>query len=460
MLLTLLSYSLVSINSVPYGSMNDLYDTNYEYEFGDIQAREEVLITKTPQFLSEPSELVVNAGHTIRLPCLVDHLEGFVLLWRKNQRIISVGDQIIDKFESRIQLEVEENGNTLIIGLADHSDEAEYVCSVSAYKKTEMKHNVRIRVEPVITTSPREPLTLPEGSPATLSCRLLAGSPIPSLGWRKCDGSHFSTGEEEIAEDVIEIESVTREDSGCYVCEADNGFAQEPVTSKVQLVVEYPPSIQIQKTNDSTEVMTITCTIDSNPRAEVTWFKDGEMIVNASNNLVIHKSGLRNNLNLVALDEEDFGNYSCVAENKLGVVEDSVRISGWPRTSSVEIRPLPHHPPCQAVTVHLYSESSLASARLQYSSTAYSPGWEEVTMSTEPVSKHKWVGVHRLCNLTYSTLYTVRVAGCNSYGCSPLGTPYNFTTDSHPVVKLPVASSATYSIAASIGIIIVSFVIL
>ena len=43
---------------VPYGSMNDLYDTNYEYEFGDIQARDEVLITKTPQFLSEPSELV------------------------------------------------------------------------------------------------------------------------------------------------------------------------------------------------------------------------------------------------------------------------------------------------------------------------------------------------------------------------------------------------------------------
>ena len=43
---------------VPYGSMEDLYDTNYEYEFGDIQAREEVLITKTPQFLSEPLELV------------------------------------------------------------------------------------------------------------------------------------------------------------------------------------------------------------------------------------------------------------------------------------------------------------------------------------------------------------------------------------------------------------------
>ena len=38
--------------------MNDLYDTNYEYEFGDFQSREEVLVTNTPKFLSQPLELV------------------------------------------------------------------------------------------------------------------------------------------------------------------------------------------------------------------------------------------------------------------------------------------------------------------------------------------------------------------------------------------------------------------
>ena len=38
--------------------MNDLYDTNYEYEFGDFQSREEVLVTKTRTFLSQPLELV------------------------------------------------------------------------------------------------------------------------------------------------------------------------------------------------------------------------------------------------------------------------------------------------------------------------------------------------------------------------------------------------------------------
>eukprot|EP00092_Neocalanus_flemingeri_P000881 GFUD01000938.1.p1 GENE.GFUD01000938.1~~GFUD01000938.1.p1 ORF type:complete len:1259 (+),score=360.25 GFUD01000938.1:95-3871(+) len=325
---TALSLSQMRVNGVPYGSINDLYDTNYEYEFGDNQVREEVLITKTPQFLSQPQEIVVNEGHTVRLPCLVDRLEGFVLLWRKNEQIISVGHQILDRSESRIQLEEVENGNTLVISLADRADEAEYVCSVSAYRKTEIRHNVRIRVNPVITTSPEEPLTLSEGDSATLSCQLLSGTPIPDLKWRRCEGESFPTGEKEILEDVIKLESVTRDDSGCYVCQADNGFADAPVTSLAMLVVEYPPTVHIQKTEDSAEEITITCTVESQPAAEVTWLKNGEHFENETKNLIISRSGTRNTITLVALDEEDFGNYTCVAENKLGIMEESVNISG------------------------------------------------------------------------------------------------------------------------------------
>ena len=88
------------------------------------------------------------------------------------------------------------------------------------------------------------------------------------------------------------------------------------------------PSVQIQKTEDSAEVMTIICTVQSHPTAEVSWLKDGEQLEDESKNLIIHKSASKNSLNLVALDDEDFGNYTCVAENKLGMAEDSLRISG------------------------------------------------------------------------------------------------------------------------------------
>ena len=44
----------------------------------------------------------MNEGHTIRLPCLVDQLEGFVLLWRKDGRILSVGDTTVDRVGSSL----------------------------------------------------------------------------------------------------------------------------------------------------------------------------------------------------------------------------------------------------------------------------------------------------------------------------------------------------------------------
>ena len=51
-------FHLTCSSGVPYGSINDYYDTNYEYEYGDDQVREEVLNTRTPQLLSKPLDLV------------------------------------------------------------------------------------------------------------------------------------------------------------------------------------------------------------------------------------------------------------------------------------------------------------------------------------------------------------------------------------------------------------------
>ena len=75
----------------------------------------------TPRFVSTPQTLLVNEGETIRLPCKVDRLEGFVMLWKKNKDIITVGDQIIDK---SVRLEKTSNGNSIVIGPATTEDEA------------------------------------------------------------------------------------------------------------------------------------------------------------------------------------------------------------------------------------------------------------------------------------------------------------------------------------------------
>ena len=50
-----------------------------------------------PTFTSTPQTLLVDEGDTVRLPCLVDRLEGFVMLWKKESDIVTVAEQIIDQ---------------------------------------------------------------------------------------------------------------------------------------------------------------------------------------------------------------------------------------------------------------------------------------------------------------------------------------------------------------------------
>ena len=94
-----------------------------DYDNSDIKSDndKEVQVWATPKFQTNPQTLLVNEGDTVRLPCYVDKLEGFVMLWKRNKDIVTVGSQIIDK---NLRLEESSNGNTLVIGPASPNDEA------------------------------------------------------------------------------------------------------------------------------------------------------------------------------------------------------------------------------------------------------------------------------------------------------------------------------------------------
>ena len=46
------------IQSLPYDSISDLYDTDYQYEEMDNDISEEIRVTKTPEFISKALKIV------------------------------------------------------------------------------------------------------------------------------------------------------------------------------------------------------------------------------------------------------------------------------------------------------------------------------------------------------------------------------------------------------------------
>jgi hypothetical protein len=70
------------------------------------------------------------------------------LLWKKGDTILAVGKQLMVKDDPRVKLEESENGNTLVISLAEPTDAGDYLCQISAqHKPTELRHSVRVRGE-------------------------------------------------------------------------------------------------------------------------------------------------------------------------------------------------------------------------------------------------------------------------------------------------------------------------
>ena len=97
------------------------------------------------------------------------------------------------------------------------------------------------------------------------------------------------------------------------------------------LHISDPPEIEQEETfihtgeGDETEVI---CIVHSSPKAKVTWYKNGQIISNDDNGVVISHRGNRHTLMIPGVTEDNFGDYTCKAENKYGEAQKTTRVSG------------------------------------------------------------------------------------------------------------------------------------
>ncbi|KAI5629220.1 opioid-binding protein/cell adhesion molecule precursor, partial [Silurus asotus] len=168
-------------------------------------------------------------------------------------------------------------------------------------------------------------ITVNEGSNVSLMC-LAIGRPEPSIIWkyRSARGRRFvSEGE------YVEMTAITKEQSGSYECISSNDISPADVRT-VQVTVNYPPVIS-QARSTGTAVGqrgVLQCEASAVPLADFQWYKEERRLFNGLNGVKIENKGKQSMLIFFNVSEEDYGNYTCVAMNTLGITNASIILYG------------------------------------------------------------------------------------------------------------------------------------
>ncbi|KAJ8788260.1 hypothetical protein J1605_022554 [Eschrichtius robustus] len=128
-------------------------------------------------------------------------------------------------------------------------------------------------------------------------------------------------------DEYLEIQGITREQSGDYECSASNDVAA-PVVRRVKVTVNYPPYISEAKGTGVPvgQTGTLQCEASAVPSAEFQWYKDDKRLVEGKKGVKVENRPFLSKLIFLNVSEHDYGNYTCVATNKLGHTNASITL--------------------------------------------------------------------------------------------------------------------------------------
>ncbi|XP_039453471.1 hemicentin-1-like [Culex pipiens pallens] len=293
------------------------------------EAASQILNKAEPLFITRSEAFKFAVGDTITLPCEVSSPGSYVLAWKRGIAILTAGTVKVTP-DTRVRLV---NGYTLQILDATAADAGDYICQIATMNPREITHHVEILVPPKIThVTSGGHLQVRKGSPVRLECSA-TGNPMPNITWTR-KNNLLPNGEEQFTSSVYVIENMDRHKGGTYICTANNGVGQV-ATSQIILHVLYPPEISVENpivySGEGQEAMLV-CIVHGESQPEVLWHKD-TMQIDQTERHVIESRGARHTLIIRKVHPQDFGNYSCIADNQLGKTRKTVTLTGRPKAA-------------------------------------------------------------------------------------------------------------------------------
>ncbi|XP_017114519.1 obscurin isoform X1 [Drosophila elegans] len=330
-------------------------------QFDSVSAQS--MMTKNePMFISRSETFKFITGETIVLPCEVANTDTYVVAWKRGIAILTAGSVKVTP-DPRVRLV---NGFNLQIRDALPTDAGDYICQIATMDPREITHTVEILVPPRIHhISTGGHLQVKKGSSVRIECSA-TGNPMPNVTWSR-KNNILPNGEEKLHSHVLSIENVDRHKGGVYICTANNRVGQ-PASSQVVLHVLFSPEISVERPvvfSGEGHEATLVCIVHGETQPEVIWFKD-TMQLDTTERHIMETRGSRHTLIIRKVHPQDFGNYSCVAENQLGKARKTLQLSGKPNVAVFNSPPISQYKDRYNISWAVDSHSPIEEYKLSF----------------------------------------------------------------------------------------------
>ncbi|XP_034531212.1 hemicentin-1 [Notolabrus celidotus] len=281
-----------------------------------------------PKFIREPSDVALDIGSTVTLPCSTEGHPEPRVTWRREDGLPIFNTR-------RTQGTVRQNTGGLHITNLWVDDEGVYVCEAQnqfGRIRQEARITVTGLVPPVIALSPSV-LSVIEDQQVTLPCVLLAGNPLPERQWLHNYGLVMSDQYVTVRRDgSLHIERVRLEDAGDYTCLAESavGATNHTTTVNVYVVPTIQLGPQVFSTIEGTPIP-LPCHANGVPTPDITWAKGGELLYLGGPAFSMDSDG---SLLISSPSGNETGEFICTATNAAGSASKKVQLTVYVRPRS------------------------------------------------------------------------------------------------------------------------------
>ncbi|XP_071115659.1 lachesin-like isoform X2 [Haliotis cracherodii] len=285
------------------------------------------LAAQDPTFETPVVNVTVVEGATAVLPCKVSHLGRHKVAWTDqwSTLLAFMDTRIIDDERISVDRPYGNDWNLHISGVK-LDDQGIYNCQINTKPVKIQTVVLNILVPPRILGAQSDTeVVVNEGLSVSLSCNV-SGIPRPTVMWYKKPTQIGQTKERiGFSGEVLMIHNVTRYCGGKYECVADNGVPPA-VKRQINVGVKFPPEIHIHNKRIAQvrgKDTILECVVTAHPQGVSVWkFENRPLPTTMQKYRVeVFEEGSHTitlSLRISQLNEEDYGEYTCVASNSMG----------------------------------------------------------------------------------------------------------------------------------------------